>query len=203
MSIKSGSTAIKALCLGTNELQKIYLGANLVYQKSGGGGIEFSSCPFPTQWTKISDTNYTSTNDYGLWNITSDSYRSTGYLVHRAFDGDNGTAFELMRNVPRWAEISMPDNILIKPKEILIRHSYNAATDVIQGYNPNTNEWENIGTLPTQGVSPVNTTLVYSGNTYFSKFRLYSTKRRSNSGDGRYLNLWEFQITSGIIRTKN
>ena len=42
MSVKLGSTAIKGLFLGANELKKIYLGNDLIYQKIGYVDTEFS-----------------------------------------------------------------------------------------------------------------------------------------------------------------
>lgn len=204
MSVKLGSTAIKSLYLGTNELKKIYLGSSLIYQKSGAYvDTEFSNCPFPISWIKSSNTEYYTNDNNGKWVITANYQQSSNHTLDKAFNNDSSTYFTFGVDLPRWIEIALPNKVLIKPSEIKIIRSYGEDTDVVQGYNPNTNEWEDIGTI-VEATSNVTTTAIsYSGNTYFSKFRLYSTKLYSSSGNGRYLRTYEFQVTSGTLRKES
>ena len=202
MSIKLGSTAIKALYLGANELKKIYLGSNLVYQKVVD--TEFSSCPFPTTWIQItSGIKYKATNDYGEWNIEANSWNGSDPLYH-AFDGNvSSTYYRTNNTVPRYTQIELPDYILIKPNELSLTFEYNGSADEVQGYNPTTNEWETIGILGVSSSKKQTKILNYTGNTYFSKFRLYSTNLAGSGYTASRMFIYEFQIISGTLRKQN
>lgn len=191
MSIKLGSTAIKALYLGANELKKIYLGSNLVYQS--GGDTEFSSCPFPTTWVKVGDYEYTATNDLGTWKIVA----NTGKNVNNGFDGDTSTAWkpDAIGITYRTADIELPSNILIKPTEIYIKINEIGNNSYVQGFNPETNVWETIKTYDKS--SSKEETITYTGNIFFSKFRISVTRY---SGQFYTNSLYEFQIISGTLR---
>lgn len=206
MSVKIGNTNIKSLYLGNNELQKIYLGSNLIYQKSGGYvDTEFSKCPFPTSWTSIKNyTKYSKTNEYGTWIIEASSTFSGNYPAKKAFNNvtddywfstrisDNDTAETI--------EISLPTNVLINPTTIYIMHLYQGNTSnssKIQGYNPQTNLWEDLGTLDS-GVNGIKeNTFTISNNIFYSKFRALCY-RFSSSYDTPQIN--EFQVKSGTVK---
>ncbi len=199
MSVRLGSIAIKGLFLGANELKKIYLGNNLIYQKIGYVDIEFSSCPFPSSWKEVTaGVEYNATNDYGEWKCTATSFYSTN-SANRAFDQNNSTAFtsaDLSSDSAITSiEIDCPN--IIKPTSLYV-YIAQIKTATIKGLNEN-NEWEQIGTISRTGTKTGHT-LNVSTDKYFSKFKIEMTRYGSSN---KRQSVYEFQIKSGTLRKEN
>lgn len=180
--------------IGNKKVLKRYIGENLVYLKVVD--TEFSSCPFPTIWVKVGDYEYTATNDLGTWKIVA----NTGKNVNNGFDGDTSTAWKPddIKLKYRTADIELPSNILIKPTGIYIKIKEIGDNSYVQGFNPETNVWETIKTYDKS--SSKEETITYTGNIFFSKFRISVTRY---SGQFNMNSLYEFQIISGTLRKEN
>lgn len=180
--------------IGNKKVLKRYIGENLVYLKVVD--TEFSSCPFPTIWVKVGDYEYTATNDLGTWKIVA----NTGKNVNNGFDGDTYTAWKPneIKLKYRTADIELPSNILIKPTGIYIKIKEIGDNSYVQGFNPETNVWETIKTYDKS--SSKEETITYTGNIFFSKFRISVTRY---SGQFNMNSLYEFQIISGTLRKEN
>lgn len=210
MSVKLGSTAIKGIYLGANEIKKMYLGSNLVYQKSGYVDTEFTSCPFPTNWTEVTaGTKYNATNDYGEWNIwTTGNYSGSTASIDKAFDRNDTTLYASVehddKSTPYEIGIDLPINCLINPSSIYIKLSragsmINSYYTKVRGYNPSTESWEKLGEFP--GVtSATEKNLVVSQAIFYSKFKLVMYRASSNYNKNY---VYEFQITSGTLRKES
>lgn len=198
------------LKLGTTNIDipfsKAYLGSVLVYKKGPTYiDTEFTTCPFPREWTEITtNLKYNSTNNYGLWIISATNFYGNSYGCYKAFDGSNSTqwnAGELTDDVTyETLEISCP--VLIKPSTIIFRCSSQGNTtnlSKIQGYNEETSTWEDITTITRTGSSAVTRTLNVTTENYYSKFRALCYRYNSSSDIPR---VYEFQITAGTIRTE-
>lgn len=201
MSVKLGSTAIKGLFLGANELKKIYLGNDLIYQKIGYVDTEFSSCPFPTSWGEVTaGVEYHATNDYGEWKCTATSFYSANG-ANRAFDQNNSTAFTSADLSSDSAitiiEIDCPNVIKIKPTSLYV-YIAQIKTATIKGVNED-NEWEQIGTISRTGTKTEHN-LNVSTDKYFSKFKIEMTRYGSSN---KRPSVYEFQIKSGTLRKEN
>lgn len=201
MTVKIGNTDIKSLFLGTNELQKIYLGSNLIYQKSVSGDIKFVACPFPTSWIKIPNyTAYNATNDYGEWRISS-SNSFIQSAVPKAFDQNESTSYASSKLSDDTAiatiQIDCPDKVKIKPSNFLCIFEY-MKSSTIKGLNED-GEWETLNTLGSMGAK-AKFNLEQTTEKYFSKFAV-EMKRYSSTYRIPYV--YEFQITSGTLRKEN
>ncbi len=192
--------------IGENDLLARYIEDKLVY-KSGPSykDTEFASSPFPTSWVKGTDNNnYSATNEYGEWKITSSSYASSSNTVNTAFDRNENSCWvcnTLSSDTAQFiVEISCP--VLIKPNKIYHKTGYhgNASNtsyySKIQGYNPETNSWETFATFNNSVSSSVSTTTVTKEN-FYSKFRIIGYRYSSTYKQPR---VYELQITSGTIR---
>lgn len=192
---------------GSKVVKKVEINGKVAFKRKSYTDTEFSSCPFPTTWFFTSDTEYYANNDYGKWTATSNGYTNSSHLIEAAFDNNSATYFETTTkastSTPRWAQIDLPDGVLIKPSELRLEFRYAVRADEVQGYNPTTNEWETIGVLDVSSLLKKIRILSYTGNTYFSKFRLYSTDIYNSSMPGGSLLLYEFQITSGTLRKES
>lgn len=201
MSVKLESIAIESLYLGVNEIKKMYLGNDLIYQKIGYVDTEFTSCPFPTTWTEVTaGTNYKASNGCGEWKCTATSFFSTNG-ANRAFDQNNATAFtsaDLSSDSAITSiEIDCPNVIKIKPTSLYVYISQ-IKTATIKGLNEN-NEWEQIGTISRTNTKTEHT-LNVSTDKYFSKFKIEMTRYGSSN---RRQSVYEFQIKSGTLRKEN
>ncbi len=164
----------------------------------------FSTCPYPTSWTKVSDNSYgpyTSTNDYGEWSISCDSLQTTSSIVTNAFDAEDGTswisAYHNYNDVPATISISCP--VLIKPTKITIKHSgvsNGFYSGKIQGYNPSTETWTDLATLAQYNAAKIETFSI-SGDTFYSAFRVLCYRYSSSYV---YSYIYYFDITEGIIK---
>lgn len=197
MSIKLGS---KNIIL---PYSKAYLGSKLVYQKSGYEDIEFTECPFPTEWTEITKrTEYTATNDYGEWRIWADKAYSTSMSsVHYAFDGSNSTSYYwksgyLESNEQVSMGIDLPIDVSICPVRAMVKARYLGDDAMMLGLNTSTGEWDELCELYSS-TSWAERYFDITTNNFYSKFKL-KTKRYNSSDSEPFVS--EFQITSGIIR---
>lgn len=211
MSVKLGSTAIKGIYLGTNEIKKMYLGSNLVYQKSGYVDTEFTSCPFPTNWTEVTaGTKYNATNEYGEWNIWADNFYhdilGNDKYLYFAFDRNNSTCWQSSEHsdVTNSFEIGidLPLKTLINPTSIFISSAYQGnikSETKVMGYNPLTDNWEELGTINIHSVA-TDTNITITNNVFYSKFKLVMYRY---SATKKYNMVYEFQITSGTLRKES
>lgn len=189
--------------LGTTNIilpySKAYLGSKLVYQKSGYEDIEFTECPFPTEWTEVTKgTEYTATNDYGEWRIWADDYYSSSYYVYKGFDGDDDTLYRIAKTSGteiHYAGIILPAKIKIKPTRFMA-HLVCGANTILEGLNEN-GEWETLY-LRTSNLGGTIDVDVDEKN-FYSEFRWGLIKKSSTT----FASINEFQITSGTIRKEN
>lgn len=183
---------------------KAFLGSNLVYQKISYTDVEFTTCPFPTSWAAITTgTNYTATNEYGLWEITAPYASSVGnknFSVNNMFDGKGNASDGWQQpnsSSTETFEILIESPVKIKPSSIYIQRYRLRTTSTFQGFNEDTQAWETLATLT---VSNANTTTAsdydISTDNFYRKFRI--SGRSSATGYG--CTIYEFQITSGTIR---
>lgn len=179
---------------------KIYLGEKLKYQKITFELIGFSSCPFPTSWTAVTEgTSYRASNSYGQWTCTSDGCGASSlgsFGVHRAFDGTTSTYWmsaKLSSGGVSQAVLNCPSGIAIKPTTIYFSIGYISPL-VIEGYNADSKSWQTLHTFTTTK-NFTNSTVTLSTNNYYSSFRIKSTRGSSSNTQ-----LVEFQIRSGTIR---
>ena len=179
---------------------KIYLGRDLVYQKNTYIDTAFSSCPFPTSWTTVtSPSAYKSTNEFGTWNITSEMTSNSTYNASTAFDKNTSSYWctEAMES-GETAYLTIESPVLIRPKEIYIKHRCQHPNGSIQGFNPTTNSWivlhNFLGTVYKNGEEE---NVTVETEIFFSKFR---ARCRRYSSSYTQPQIYEFQITSGTIR---
>ena len=186
--------------VGNKKLLKRYIGENLVYQKKVD--TEFTSCPFPTDWTSVSSTEYNSTNDYGKWIISSTEVNSISVnKVDKAFDQDDLTSFASVNlnsdSSIASIEIDCPAGIKIKPSSLYIYLQY-IKSATITGLNED-DEWEQL-----TSISRTSTKTEYNKNIatekYFSKFKVEMTRYGSSN---KKVFVYEFQIKSGTLRKGN
>ena len=196
--------------LGTTNIilpySKAYLGSDLVYQKSGGYvDTEFTECPFPTSWTAVTAyVKYSAENEYGIWNVEASSASGRSYPACNAF---NGNLADLWHSTPieddntaETIEISLPAKTFIKPTTIYVRNETQGNLhnkSKVQGYNSETNLWEDLITLDRRGDSPTASTYNVSSSTFYSKFRIECYKHSSTFSA---VSIYELQVRSGMIR---
>lgn len=185
--------------IGNKKVLKRYIGENLVYQKNGD--TFFTSCPFPTSWTKVPNyAKFNATNDYGEW-IISGSNSLISSDVNKAFDQNEATSYisvKLSTDTEKATiQINCPDKVKIKPSNFLCIFGYITST-TIKGLNED-GEWETLNTLGTMGAK-TKFNLEQTTEKYFSKFAV-EMKRYSSSNSSPHV--YEFQITSGTLRKEN
>lgn len=185
--------------IGNKKVLKRYIGENLVYQKNGD--TFFTSCPFPTSWTKVPKyEKFNATNDYGEW-IISGSNSLISHDVTKAFDQNEATSYisgKLSTDTKKATiKINCPDKVKIKPSNFLCIFGYTTST-IIKGLNED-GEWETLNSLGTMGAK-TKFNLEQTTEKYFSKFEV-EMKRYSSSNSSPYI--YEFQITSGTLRKEN
>lgn len=181
------------------DIQKVYLGNKLIYTLGTFNYVSFESVPWPEDWTKVNDLKYTATNDYGEWVITSSGIKSSSSEpLSSAFDNSTASFFDTERAVPRWVKITLPNDISIKPETINVWTEYSAKTNIFQGYDPSTSEWVTIGTSAYHSNSRQEDVFTYSGDTYFTEFRFYSTEAYNTNYN--YLEIFEIQVVKGMMK---
>lgn len=202
------SVRIKKLFLGTSDnpkrIKRAYLGignneAPLVY--ADVDYINFTSNPFSNNyqdWTNSGHLNTYSTNTYGTWriqnNVPTDSgydYAIAGlYITGAHFYCDEGYGG---RDKDITSILYLPNNIAIKPTTIVVSRDTSGyfinGSFKLQGYTKD-GDWVNLAST----YSPYNTTITYTGDYYFTRFKL-TYRSSSTYGEG-----WrDCQFTSGII----
>lgn len=189
---------------GSKIVKQVDINGKIVFKRQSYVDAEFTACPFPTSWTTVTAyVKYSAENEYGIWNVEASSALSGNYPAKKAFNnvsddywcptsiGDVETAETI--------EISLPTKVLIKPTNIYVKHLYqgNASNkSKIQGYNSETNLWEDLGELAFKKHNQENTFTI-SNDTFYSKFRVLCYGYSSS------LNIpiiYELQVRSGTIR---
>lgn len=183
---------------GSKVVKKIEINGKVAFKRKSYTDTEFTGCPFPTSWIVVTTgTNYKATNDYGEWNIEASDYQNNG--IDRAFDNNGSVPYDSGTSIPREFGIILPSKVTIKPTSFYLRYRYTTSTDVLQGYDEQTSSWIEISKLKKEsGLYTHN--ISYSGDKFFSKFRIYSTEWFSSSRKKIYFYL--FSIDKGIIRTE-
>jgi hypothetical protein len=190
MPLKSGTIDFKM------PYSKAYLGSTLIYQEATGEEVAFTSCLFPETWTAVTgDTVYSSTNDYGIWTISSNGRYSNNYNISYAFDGSTSSGWRNASGGGKEGEIIINCPVLIKPTTIYVKSSslYNSNC-TLQGYNPTTESWEDLFRFNKNG----EITEVITTSNYYSKFRIYGTNMSNTST----MSIDEFQITEGYYKPR-
>lgn len=183
---------------------RAYLGSNLVFQKISE--IEFSSCPFPTSWTQVTlGTEYKASNKYGEWSVLATNYDSSSKnYAYYAFDNVTSDSYKYWgcySSTIEYLTINCPS--AIKPLSGTIVYNYLGNQDSsigtnlakIQGYNLETNQWEDLYTMP-KVTSKTTQNFSISTENYYTKFRVVA--HRYNNVKKSYV--YEFKITSGVIK---
>ena len=180
--------------------KKAYLGNVLKYEKITEEA--FDSSIIPISWTQITEgIKYKSTNEYGEWIITANSYYNSlsSYPVNQAFDNNNDTSWssEQLTSSSIKAEIIIECPVKIKPLQIYV-NTENAGTSdepgVFQGYNETNSSWE---TLCSANLSGVNVDI--NIDKFFSKFRVYSGRTASGTRYNRVI-INELKIIKGYFK---
>lgn len=161
---------------------------------------DFSVCPFPTSWTKGANySNYSSTNEYGEWNISSTGGFISGHYVQSAFDNKTSTWTSYWQSgtlssdsASASVEIECP--VYIKPTSIFIFHQYNSATSSVQAYNEDTATWETLYNLKENSGKE---TVTITTDKFYKKFRVVGYRY---SYQNTFVQIHEFQITSGTMK---
>lgn len=170
---------------------RVYLGDKLKYKRSVE--FEFSSCPFPTSWTEVTEyEKYEATNDFGKWIITS-SINHMSWIAPKAFDGKDSTEWRC-NNLPRTIGIECP--VAIKPAQVHIVHGKQGG-GTLQGFNVITGVWEDLLTLSKTTSSTVTVDTEILTENYYSQFQIVFTRYSSSSST---VYLYEFQIKSGFYK---
>ena len=99
--------------------------ADAIALSSGEGGVEYAEQQvetiktgniFPTSWTQVTGTQYTSNG----WEIQANSITSNSYHVVRAFDNSTGTWWRPAdSSAESWVQIKSPNGIKIKKVKIM------------------------------------------------------------------------------------
>ena len=178
------------------EASEAKLNGNIVYQKIKA--IEFTSCPFPTSWTAVTNyTEYKASNSYGDWTINAYGAYNYNYPAKNAFDGNSETFWRGTKlTYPSGnGAITISFSGAICPKEIYIKHSClgNNMNATIQGYKIKTNSWETLCKPRTQ-IATIEETFQITTENFYNKFKIHCY---SCATDNLYPYINEFKITKG------
>lgn len=183
------------------KIKKGYIGVDGVAKQfySAETLVPFTSNPVPTSWT---DVNYgldgTATNEYGEWSINTSSIYSTNYPILRAFNDDDSNFWRSGDASATAAQIYLycPTGIYIKPNTISIRYARLGETN-IYGFNPSAGAWVKICTTTKKSTTIYTETFNYTGDIYFSAFRIPAIYYSNSYLDRR---IYNFKITSGTLK---
>lgn len=209
-TITSAIVSIKNMYVGRGTAKKI----KKVYFGVGGKSrllfppvipkttISFTTCPFPTAWTRGADyDNYSATDSYGSWALYGEQ-GSTSNNISKAFDRSTSTYMQSNSlssgSTNSIVEIRLPEGVSICPSEIFV--AYGRGTNMyIQGYNADTSSWEDLYTLPSTTATTTATqkTQAITTTTYYTRFRYIGNRY---SGNSKYTYLHELQVTKGAIK---
>ena len=154
----------------------------------------FSSLVTPIEWTQVDNNNYTSSNTYGTWKITSKNRNTNTATIDGAFDNETSTKWtasgEYNDSQYSYLIVTCPTGTAIKPTNITV--DFKGGNGTIQGLNADTNEWEDLYSIP--GTADQNCSI--STENYYSqlKFVIYGTSGYT------WIHVYEFQITAGMLR---
>lgn len=165
-------------------------------KKNGGGGgreIPFTSSVAPTSWTVVSTTDVTGENEYGAWEVISTNTPVSGHGILLAVDGNVATYSQWAARTAVEITIILPEGITIKPSEVWFYGGNVSQTSSFSGYNPETEEWETLGS----GISYTSETPIETDK-YFSKFRLNAVGRTIRV----QAQVFEISVTEGVLMDK-
>ena len=202
------NTAVKPskIYVGVNgvakKVKKIYAGVNGVAKVVYGQEIiiPFSTCPFPTSWTEITENvDYIATNTYGQWEIKTSINSGVLYAAFDQLDSTVWTGSTISSSgYLECCEIDCPNNTSILPTTFKIRYRrVGTSGSTIQGYNVSTDTWEDLATLWGTNNSITTQTLNVTTDNYYSKFRLHLTRYSSSYSAPHIIDL---QVIAGIMK---
>ena len=93
--------------------------------------------------------------------------------------------------------LELPSNVLINPNSIYLVHKQLDAGGYVQGYNPETEEWENLASI-LEETEKTTETFSIVGKNYYSKFRTYGKNYSSSATYRQYI--YDFKIIKGTIK---
>ena len=163
----------------------------------------FYSSIAPTTWTggdETASSEWTATNSYGTWICRCSLETSSSHMTNLAFDDSTSTYGETATTgAVIWA-ITCPPSIRIAPTSVTYNITNAKATDTkIQGWNPETQAWEeltHLGSNITSSTSPTSTTSYVTPSAFYSSLRVYV----SRYGTSAVQRLYNFTINSGTIK---
>lgn len=146
-------------------------------------------------------TQYIGSNTYGTWTITATNAYDYHYPVYEAFDnntgGSNWVSTEHASSSDKfYVTVQCPINIAIKPSSIRVVYRGTGNNSKLQGYNVDTNAWEDLSSLTATG-NMKDETFTYTADKYYSQFRLALTRFTTSYSENE---VWDFQIEAGTIR---
>ena len=178
--------------------------AEILNLPTGGitGELFFKSIIPTKSWTSLNSSynEYSATNDYGDWKISSNNTPKSSYRLSYCFDDDLETKYLPTHTSASsgGSEIIIEFPKLINPKCVYMAYN-NLAAGYIQGYNPETQEWENLINFSknssTSSSSMTKATLEIDSENFYSKIRIPVLNAMTSS-----CSIYEFNITGGIIK---
>lgn len=201
VGVDSKARKVKKLYVGVDgkarKVKKGYIGVNGVARLfySAETLVPFTTCPFP------SFNSDTASNDYGTWLASSTGNYSSTYQAHDAFDTNTSSTYWRSKELTSSSEeaavlLTFPTGVLINPTKLTVS-CRKFVRCFVQGFNPETNAWEDIGEGTSSTSSFTTTNLTYSGSAYFSAIRAYGLRYSSSYNSPEVADL---KITSGTIK---
>lgn len=132
--------------------------------------IEGNIIPTQSEWTKISDTEYVSTN--GTRVTSSALYYPSGENLINAFDGDDTTDCRLGSNIINWIKLEFPEPISIAEMYVSVDLSNVNFTVFVQASNDDL-VWDTLATKTADFTGTIETGLTSSQKYKFYKLQSY------------------------------
>ena len=195
----------------------VTIDGNIISAVTGDGQL-FTHSIYPTWDGSVESQTDTGTSALGEWTISTDAtpQPETGTMISRAFDGDMDTAFAFRCSsgiaddgTPAELEIDLPAGAKISPSQVHIKERgiYDGAAKPekltsLVAYNPITDEWQTLWTIPTRSSGSSVTrefTIDFSTSAYFTKFKLTNIYRLPITGGGAVV--YDFDIPVGKVKT--
>lgn len=163
----------------------------------------FYSSIAPTSWTggdETASSEWTGTNSYGTWIARCSLETSSSHMTNLAFDDSTSTYGETATTGSVAWTLTLPPSIRISPTKVTYNITNAKYPDTkVQGWNPETQTWENITSLGsniTSSTSPTSKTSNVSTPSFYSSLRVYVTRYSSTAVQ----RLYNFTIDSGTIK---
>lgn len=186
VGVANAARKVKKGYIGVNGVARLFYSAETL--------VPFTTCPFPNFSTD------TATNDYGTWSASSTGISGTSYQAHDAFDADTKTSWRSkdLASPTTYAtvQLTFPTGVFINPTKITVS-CMQFVRCLVQGFNSETNAWEDIGEATSPAYTLTTTNLTYSGSVYFSAIRAYGARYSASYDRPEVADL---KITSGTIK---